>query len=359
MNVLHIDEQRRWGGGEQQASYLIRGLACRGHTCIIAGRPGTPFLEADHGVPDLVRIAAPFWGEMDLWSAWRLARAVRDHHIGIIHAHTSHAHTSACLARAMAGRGKVIVSRRVPYLVKNTWINRWKYGLPDHIVCVCERIGEVMEAFGIEASRRTVVQSAIDLTRFDVEPIPRAELGVPGDGPLLGNVASLVSSKDQATLVAAMPAVRGAVPGVHLVIAGEGYLRGAIEAQIRELGLADTVTLLGHRTDVPRILRTLDLFILCSKDEGAAGAILEAMACERPVVATNVGGIPERVQHEDTGLLVPPSDPAALAAAIIRTLREPALAQAMASRGKAQVHARFAAAAMVEGNLRVYERLLA
>jgi len=358
MNVLHIDEQRTWRGGEQQASYLIRGLAQRGHTCLIAGRPGTPFLERDHGVPGLIRLSAPFAGEGDLWTAWRIARAVRRHHVDVLHAHTSHAHTMACMARWMARRGKVVVHRRVDFPPKDNALNRWKYRLPDRYVAVCHRVAAVLEDFGVPPSKVTVAHSAIDPARFDVAPLGRAALGVPEGVPLLGNVGALVGHKDQANLLEALPAVLEVLPDLHLVIAGEGDLRPALERQIAELGLERAVTLLGYRTDVPAILRTLDAFVLSSSAEGIGGATIEALACSLPVVATDAGGVGEVIRNEETGLLVPTHNPGALAKAIIRVFKDQAMAARLASAGRAAVHDHFVADTMVEGNLRAYAAVL-
>ena len=357
MNILHIDEQRTWRGGEQQASYLIQGLVRRGHTCLLAGKPGTPFFMVDHGVTDLMRVAAPFRGEADLQTAWVLARAVKQYNIDIIHAHSSHAHTMACLARMMAGRSKVVVHRRVDFAPNNSFVSRWKYSLPDHFIAVCRRVAEVLHAFGISPEKVSVVYSAIDLSRFEVEPISRADLGLPENTPLLGNVAALVGHKDHANLLDAMPEALRELPDLHLVIAGEGELRSAIEAQIRRLGLDKLVTLLGHRTDVQRILRAIDAFVLSSYAEGIGGCVLEALACARPVVATDAGGVGEVIRNEQTGLLVPARDPAALAKAVIRVFRDRPLATALANRGHALVREQFTVDTMVDKVLQVYDRL--
>jgi glycosyltransferase involved in cell wall biosynthesis len=358
MNVLHIDEQRGWRGGEQQVSYLIRGLARRGHVVVIAGRPDSEFLRGDHGTRDLERVGAPFATEFDPWTAWTLARTVNRCKIDILHAHTSHAHTAACLARVLAGRGKVVVSRRVDFPPRNGPLNRWKYRLPDHFIAVSGFIAQVMRDYGIEESRLTVVHSATDPARFDVAPLPRSALGVPEGVPLLGNVAALVGHKDHATLLSAMPFVLRELPALHLVIVGDGELRPRIEAEIARLGLGRSVHLLGYRKDVPRILRALDAFVLSSKEEGFGGAALEAMACGLPVVSTAAGGMPETVIHEKTGLLTPVRDPQALAAAVTRVFRDPGLAAALAQGARSFVHDGFTVDTMVEGNLRIYERLI-
>jgi glycosyltransferase involved in cell wall biosynthesis len=357
MNVLHINEQRGWRGGEQQASYLIRGLAQRGHNVFIAGRPGCPFIQSDHGVDGIVKIGAPFFSEFDVYTAAVIARAVRRHAVDILHAHTSHAHTVACIARAIAGRGKVVVSRRVDFAPRNNPFNRWKYSLPDAFVAVSSCIARVMREFGIRESRLTVVHSGTDASRFNVDPIPRAQLGVADGAPLLGCVAALVGHKDHAILIDAAPFMLRRLPQLRLLLIGEGRLRPRIEAQIASLNLGQSVTLLGHRPDVPRILRALDAFVLSSKEEGFGGAALEAMACGLPVVSTDAGGMSETVVHEKTGLLVPVGDSQALADAVVRVFTEPLLVERLRANLPDQVD-HFSIDRMIEGNLALYHRLL-
>jgi glycosyltransferase involved in cell wall biosynthesis len=358
VNVLHIDEQVGWRGGEQQASYLIQGLVRRGFRVVIAGRSNGLFLASEHGGVPFVRIAAPFVTEFDPYTALVLARAVRRHKIDILHAHTSHAHAAACFARRLAGRGKVVVSRRVDFAPRRGFINRWKYAMPDHIVAVSAAIADVMREYGIPEERLTVVSSATDPGRFNAAPLARYALGAPEGVPLLGNVAALVGHKDHATLLSAMPLALAELPELHLVIAGEGHLRSQVEGQIARLGIGSSVHLLGHRDDIPGLLRALDAFVLSSNQEGRGGAILEAMICEIPVVATAAGGLPELVMHEKTGLLSAVGDPHALARNIVRIFREPALAREMARNGASYVRENFCVDAMVEGNIRVYESLM-
>lgn len=362
MNVLHINEQRGWRGGEQQSSYLIRGLVKRGHFVVISGRPDSEFLRSAHGGAKLTRVAAPFFGEFDLWTAWKLARAVKRYRIDILHAHTSHAHTAACLARILGTPGarpaKVVVSRRVDFPPRSGLINRWKYSLPDRIVCVSNFIAKVMREYGADASKLAVVHSGTDPSRFEAAPLSRSALGVPEGVPLLGNVAALAGHKDHATLLSAVPLLLRELPDLHLVCVGEGELRPQIEARIAALGIGDRVHLLGHRNDVPRILRALDVFVLSSKEEGFGGAALEGMASGVPVVSTAAGGMSETVMHEKTGLLVPIRNAEALAKAILRIFREPDLAQSLVANGKRLASEDFCVDRMVEGNLAVYHELL-
>lgn len=359
MRILHVTEQRGWRGGEQQASYLARGLDGRGHTVVLAGRGGGEFIGRDHGFQPAAVIPMPCRGEGDPATMLRLARAIRGHKIDIIHAHSSHAHTYACAARAVARRGRVVVSRRVDFPPRDNAFSRWKYTWPDHFVAISSRIARVLSDFGVPSAKLTTVCSGIDANRLDAAPLARAALGIPGDAPLLGNVAALVGHKDHATLLDAMPRVLDAIPDLQLVIAGEGPLRPQVETRIARLKLGGAVHLLGFRRDVPSLLRALDAFVLSSNEEGLGTTLLDALACGLPVAATAGGGIPEIVRDGETGLLAPAGDAQALADAIIRLFRERDLAARLAAAGKAMVLAQYTSEAMVEGNLGVYERLLA
>jgi len=358
VRILHIDEQRGWRGGEQQASWLIQGLAKRGHQILIAGCPGGEFLASRHGGIEAKRFPLPFRGELDLWTAWKLAQIVRSEQVDILHAHSSHAHSMAVYARRWAGRGKVIVSRRVSFAPRNNALNRWKYKQPDKFICVSRKVRDVLREAGIAESKLEVVYSSVDLARLDVEPLSRTELGIPEGVPLLVSAGALGGHKDHETLVAAMALVRRNLPTARLVIAGEGELRPQIEARIAELGLGGCITLLGHRKDAPRLIRAADAYVSSSWSEGLGTSILEALACRTPVVATLAGGADEMVKPGETGYLAPNRNPGALAKAIVESLGNRDQARAMAEKGRKLIEEQFVTERMIEGTLRVYESVL-
>lgn len=359
MNILHLDEQVGWRGGEQQASWLIQGLAAKGHQVWIAGKPDGQFLKSEHGGASLKRVPLPFWAELDLYTCWRLAQIVYQEDIDIIHAHTSHTHTIACITRAMARRGSVVVSRRVSFPPKTDMFNKWKYRAPDVLLAVSEKVASVLRESGLPEEKVIRVYSAIDLARLDVSPAPREALGVAEDVPLLFSAGALVDHKDHATLIAAMPAIVAAFPKVRLLIAGEGSLRAQLEQQIRDLSLGDHVTLLGHRVDVPALVKAADLYISSSWSEGLGTSVLEALACETPVVAAEAGGIPEMILPGKTGALVANRDPEALAAAVVEAVKHPKATEKMAVAGRKLVEKQFTASRMVEGTMDVYLKLYA
>jgi glycosyltransferase involved in cell wall biosynthesis len=187
----------------------------------------------------------------------------------------------------------------------------------------------------------------------------RARLGVAADATVALYVANLLSYKGHEVLLEAMRTIVDRAPGAKLLLAGEGPMRDAIEAKRRALGLDKNVVLLGVRSDVPALLAVADLVVHPSFQEGFSNAILEAMAAAKPVVATAVGGNPEAVVDGETGILVPPHDPVALANAMERLINEPVLAKKMGEAGRQRVIQEFRIEDAVARYAALYERLVA
>jgi glycosyltransferase involved in cell wall biosynthesis len=172
-------------------------------------------------------------------------------------------------------------------------------------------------------------------------------------------VAQLIPRKGHRFLLDAVPAILERHPSLQLLLVGDGELRDALAAEVRARGLGAVVRLLGQREDVADILRASDLLVHPATMEGFANVAMQAMAAGIPVVSSAVGGMPESVRDGENGLLVPPADAPALANAINRLLADPDLCRRLGERGRVIVESEFTVDAMVQGNLAVYERLLA
>jgi glycosyltransferase involved in cell wall biosynthesis len=183
------------------------------------------------------------------------------------------------------------------------------------------------------------------------------DLGVPSGAPIVGNVAALSEHKDHGTLLSAMPAVLKAVPGVRFVIVGDGEGRGALEHEAHRRGLAERCLFTGFRADVDRLMPHFSVFCLTSRLEGLGTSLLDAMCFSRPVVATSSGGIPEVVEHRETGFLVPVGDHRALAVALVEILIDERRRQHMGEAGRRRFQQRFTARRMVDEMLGVYAQL--
>lgn len=194
---------------------------------------------------------------------------------------------------------------------------------------------------GLPPAKVEAVPNGVQLERFAAADESdrcrvRRAFGVEPAAPVVGVVARLSEQKGLTHLIAATPAILREHPDTQIVVVGEGPLRAALEQQARSIGVADHVRLVGYRTDVAACLRAMDVFVLPSLYEGLPLSVLEAMGAGLPVVATRVDGTPEAVGDGDTAVLVPPADPAALAAAVNSVLGDPDRAAAMAAAGRAR-----------------------
>lgn len=363
MRSLHIDTARSWRGGQNQALLTVLGLRALGHRTVLVAHPQGELRRRASEGPDLIPLAPR--SEVDLAAAWRLTRVIRDVKPTIVHAHDPHGVTMAALALSLQSFDPppiLVASRRVDFLLKTNAFSRWKYRQVRAFLCASEAIRQMLitqAGHDIDPDRTVTVHEGIDLAHVAAAPPASVHEAywLPHNAPLVANIGALVAHKGQRYLVQAAAQVVREVPDARFVIFGEGELRGALERQIADLGLEKHVLLGGFRPDVLSFLKTVDVFVMCSVTEGLGTSLLDAMACARPIVASDVGGIPEVVQDHKTGLLVPPKDADLLAEAIVRLLQDRALASSLGDAGYARVQKRFTVEQMVEETLAVYERL--
>lgn len=215
---------------------------------------------------------------------------------------------------------------------------------------------------GIDSRRIGLFCNGVDAVRFSPAAGGRQPLeGSPFNDPTLfviGTVGRLQAVKDQVGLVRAFAEIAGQDARLRLVIVGEGAMRGAIEAVVRDSGLSDRVWLAGERTDVPAVMKSFDLFVLPSIAEGISNTVLEAMSAGLPVVATEVGGNPELVNPGVTGLLVPAGSVPALAAAMLDLATDRPRLCRFGGEARRRIEAEFSLDAMVARYEQLYARLL-
>lgn len=317
MIIAHVDTERSWRGGEQQAFSLIRTLSESGHRNIVFARPGAPFFAACAREGWSVFPCAPR-GEWDVFAAASVRRVLRRNNVDVVHAHTAHAAAVAALGTCGTPI-PYVASRRVDFPISRNPFSRWKYRRAARIIAVSEGVRRVLRKDKVAEEQIAVVPSGVDFKRFEgVQPVSREALGVPAGAVLIGQVAALADHKDQPTFVRAIGRLRRAgVEAVGLIV-GEGESRGVVESAIQQEGLQRHVTLLGFRADPLHVLAAFDIFCLSSKLEGLGTSVLDAMALRIPVVATRTGGIPEMVVEGETGYLAEPGDPESLANALER-----------------------------------------
>jgi glycosyltransferase involved in cell wall biosynthesis len=281
-----------------------------------------------------------------------LASQLRAQRPDIVHNYLLRANLVGSIAARLARVPIVLCSKRGCHERRGYELVAAKVGnfLADRVTANATAVRDfVHDNEGCPLSKMVVIPSGIDTTRF--QPLPtadfKAKIGVPSDCIVVGAVTRQRLRKGVEELIRAIALLRRDRPQVHGVIAGEVDADDDVGPLLDSLGLRGHLTLLGRRSDMPEVLSAFDVFVLSSHDEGMSNALLEAMAMEKAVVATDVGGTGEVVRHGSTGLLVPPRDPEPLARAIGEVLDDPERAREMGRRGRQVVVEHFSAAAMV------------
>src|SRR5262245_2182444 len=350
MDILHVDPERGWGGGEVQVVSLLRELAARGHRSHVAADPRGQLAReaAAAGIPvEALRVA----NAIDVRAGLRLRRLVAGH--DVVHFHTARAHALAPFCRR--GGVRLVVTRRMDYVPRGGPYARWLYNRAvDVVIAISDGVRAALLRAGVDAARIRVVPSGIDPAAVEAPPgareTVRAAWAAPPDEVLVVVLGALERRKGHAVLLAAATRLDG-IP-LRYVFCGEGSEEAALAVAAAPLG--DRVVFAGFRRDVAACLAAADVVAVPSLHEGLGVAALEAMAASRPIVASRIGGLGEVVVDGETGVLVPPGDPASLAAALRGLARDPARRSALGQAGRARVLARYTAARMAEGTLACY-----
>jgi glycosyltransferase involved in cell wall biosynthesis len=309
--------------------------------------------------------AVPLPHPRDRGFAEAVTAQLRTHAADVFHVHVGTGREDFDGARAArrAGVGVVVQTLHQPWLLGSR-----KHRVPffhaleevDHLLTVSEAQRRTYERIGVPPELMTTVPNgARPRGPGPGREAARAALGLDPRQRVVLTVGRLAVMKGQGALVAAVPALADRFPDVGVVLLGSGHLHEELRAQADRLGVGDRVHLPGHRADARALLDAADVFVLPSRYEGMPLALLEAMDAGLPVVTTRAPGCTEVVADGVTGLLVPPEDPPALAAALARLLEDPALRQRMGRAGRLRYLECFTSAGTASRTVAVYERELA
>ena len=297
----------------------------------------------------------------DLLAGLRLRRQVIAGRYDIVHFHTARAHAlSPWLHQSGVKR---IVTRRMDYPVKNGYATRLLYiQSVDAVVAISAGVRTALLAAEVPAAHIRLIPSGVDTTRFTPNSNARAQVrhayGFGNHETVVLSVGALAERKGHRTLLQAAQLLK--VQGIKLryLVCGEGALRAALPDEARALGLETDVRFAGFCPEISHYLSAADLFVHVPLWEGLGVAVIEALAAGLPVVASRVGGIPDLIKDHTTGLLVPPQDPPALAAALSRLVQAPSWASRLGQAGQAQARAQFDVTVMAQSNAALYYELL-
>jgi len=382
MRVLHVITRLVRGGAPRVVLGLSTGLAARGHEVHIAtgtetGSEGSLLEEAEatglpiHRVPELVRDPRPL---ADLEALWRLRAIVRAGRFDVVHTHTSKAGALGRLAAL--GRAAIVHSphghifdptARIPGVSGHPLriavfyaVERLAALVTDRIVTLTELERAEFVSLGIaRPARCEAIHDAVDPDRVralaEAHATTRAAFGMAEGAPLVVSVGRLASEKGHSHLLDAL----AGLDGVQLLLVGDGPERAALETHARALGLDRRVRFLGVREDAMAILALADACALPSLYEGFGMVVLEAMSLGVPVVASRAGGLPEVIRDGETGLLVPPADAPALAAALRSVVLDRALARRISEKAREAVRQQFDLSRMIDRVESLYHCVLA
>lgn len=354
IRVAYCIDNMDFGGTELNAVRTAERLdRSRFELSVACLRPSGP-LRARYealGIPVVGFESGRLYGPSGWRAGGRLLRFFRAQRPHVVHCHDAYTSIFAApLARAASVPG-VIASRRTwrsPHLRRLLWLNRWTYRAADVVLANSPAVARLVETEArYPAARIRVIPNFLDEEAFD-PPAPgfvdrfRAELGIPSGATVIGIVARLSRVKDHATLLRAMAEI-GDLDDLWCAIVGDGPERAALAALAGSLGVEHRVRFAGHRPPTPSPHAAFDVSVLCSTSEAFPNTVIEAMAAGRAVVATAIGGIPDAVVEGETGILVPPCDPSALASALRRLVDDPAMRAAYGAAAREVARARFSA----------------
>ena len=364
--ILHTIETGGPGGAETVVFNLATRLDPKAFRSI-ALLPKGPWLN-----PKLRENGVPIY-EVD-WRAWydlrgplEMARIIRHEKVDLIHSHLPGQNFYSCLAGVLTGR-KTLVTYHGPVELSDATSMKGAFRLwfvrntAAEVIVVCNLMGEKLKEIGFSSSNMVRIYNGIDTARFEGrnDQHLRKALGFDNGTKLVGIIANVRHSKGYDNFARAARKVLDQWPDVRFLAVGDvdPVVAEPVFKLVKELALEDKLVFLGFREDIAEILGELDVFVLASSSEGFPLATLEAMAAGKAMVVTRCGGPQEVVDHGETGFLVPPADPDALATKICDLLSNESQARAFGANARAKVNREFTLDTMIDHYERLYKRIL-
>lgn len=357
IKILHVSFSLLTGGLESIIVDLVRSGPAAGYTCAAAvlegsGAPAQRIRELGCAVVRLGKRPG-----LDIKVVFRLAGLIRQMGSQVVHAHNEGAALYAALAGLLTRTPVICTRHGASFGLDTLWLRRVVGRLCKVTVCVsADVLNMAQERDRLPSQKLRLIYNGIDTSRFapnaQARHKVRHDLDISEDQPVVISVGRLAPEKayhDLLTAVAGLP--------VRLLLVGDGPERAALSQKARELGLDPSSIFLGERGDISELLNGADVFCLSSLSEGVSMALLEAMASGLPAVATHVGGNPEVVLPQETGLLTPSGDPQALAETLGKVLGQDQRAVAWGQAGRRRVQQNFSLQAMVQGYADLYQEL--
>lgn len=357
--ILHTESSEGWGGQEGRLMREAEGLRKKGWRILMACQPNSR-LEKAAKKADFPCFTFKMKHSTNIATVKRLIKLFKQEQVDLVVTHSSIDSWLTGWAASLSRPKPVVV--RVRHLSGGIHTRLVYTHLCDAIVAISKDIKwHMSENKGIKADKIHVIYSGIDTARFKLDKKPthlRNEWEIKPEDKLVGIIAVLRNKKGHRFLIRAAPEIIKKHPDTKFIFVGSGPKDKEIREEITAMGLQEHFILTGARKDIPEILNSLDIFVLPSQMEALGQAIIEAMSAGLPVVASNVGGIPELVKDGRTGFLVPKENPQALAEAINKLLAQPKMAKQMGQAGQQFVQSEFDYQHMIDKTDQLYKKLL-
>ena len=348
MKILQVSSATTIGGGEVHVIDLCQALQQRGHDVHLAARPGSPLVER------LVSRSVtchhlPLRGSLDIDSAVRLSHLIRQYQIDVIHGHVARDYLVCALARRLAGRSQLVLTRHHYLPIKGHWGYRTMFRQVGRIIAVSESVRRgLIASLNLPPGQVMTIPNWVNPDEYRALPDPqRARARFDVQQPLVvGMVGQMTPAKGPEEFIRAAALVASLRDDVAFLVAGETEERGfqfteRLRQLTRELSVSDRIHFLGRVEDLPGLFAALTMLVLPSWQEAFSIVLIQAMAAGLPVIASDVGGPAEIVTHGVTGLLVPPRRVEALAQAINRLLGDSDLRRRLGVAARKEVETRF------------------
>ncbi|KAA5824417.1 glycosyltransferase family 4 protein [Algibacter amylolyticus] len=325
MRLLQITASSVWRGHEQQIVYYYDAFDSKIEHQVLICPTETKLAEIAASKNYNVH-ALPLKSEYSRSWIKKIKQVVKEEKIDLVLIHNSTAHTLCVIASLLSIKKTPLVFFRT--LIKDIATNplrKWKYNYKHlvKLICVSQAVIDVLGPSIKDHSRFSIVGSATNLDDFKLTSKSyklHDELGLPHTTQLIANISAFVPFKDHFTFVKTVSILKDKLPNAKFLLIGTGKMEDEIKAFTKELGLENHILFLGFRNDIPEIFADFDLFLFTSKLEPTGGVLLEAYASHVPIVATNAAGIPEVVNHNQTGLLCEKENPESFAEAVLTVL---------------------------------------
>ncbi len=358
--ILHTESSDGWGGQEIRILSEAIEFLRRGHTVKILCPPESGLAKnaLREGIPTfLMRIKHI----LDIQSLWRIKKLIQRENFHVVNTHSSIDSWVASFAAKLAKVPVLVRTRHLSVPVSTHPLN-FIYKIPDAVIATGESIRKkLIEDNHLNPSQVVSIPTGVSLDKFSpkvIAPHLKSELGLNESGAVITMVAVLRSWKRHDIFLEAARHILPHYPSARFLVVGEGPVRSRIHERIKELELDGTVLMTGYREDIPEILSVTDVAVLTSESyEGVPQAVLQYLATEKPVVATDVGSISEAIQDGRTGILVPSNNVGSVADAILKLLNDKQLAGRFGKNGRRLVEQKFTSQAMVEDTLKLYNEI--